>query len=314
MDSEDDGPFAAVTKLRHYSSSQEVVLRNCPFARASKAFDEGDSDGGGSPENYETQLESTGILMVSPPETTMEDTPQDEFHTAPEDSLPFSSDEQIIETTDDNADQGIDDEIMAIDGGTDDGREVDLGKYLDLGFSEAKPVDCIPGVLEGEACSEVSIESPSKLCEANLMVESFVAVRNNSKESDGVLGSGKGTAKEDSTAKEGEECAENGATNGDVREAHELQSNIEMGIGGRRRLPPSVCGRKENAEWEGELASGISSTEKGFLMGVLDVLKTLAGKSDDPSINNADMFELVKSRGMTFPRPSWWPPEGFEEK
>ncbi|KAK9274944.1 hypothetical protein L1049_022200 [Liquidambar formosana] len=180
MDGHDGDPFASVAKLCHTSSSQEVLFQNCPFARQSEVFSDNDSD---SPEDEEaTPVESTGIVMVSLPETPNDDnTPHDEFQTPPEDSLLFSSEEQRIATVDQD-NHGFhdgdnhDDVNMAVDEGCTNGeRTVDLGKDSDLGFSGMKSIERIKGFsARGSPSEKVSVEFPSKrlkLCEENSGVE-----------------------------------------------------------------------------------------------------------------------------------------------
>ncbi|KAL5551351.1 hypothetical protein UlMin_001527 [Ulmus minor] len=67
----------------------------------------------------------------------------------------------------------------------------------------------------------------------------------------------------------------------------------------RRVLPNSILGQSKN------LAGGDDHRE----VTLLDVLKLLKEDSDD-CIPSGSLLEICKRRGMTFPRPKWWPENG----
>ncbi|KAK4745237.1 hypothetical protein SAY87_011549 [Trapa incisa] len=84
-------PFGFITACCRISSSQEVVLRKCRFPGEPEipSEDECSSSGG-------AEVQSTGMMMVSPPESTQatrndNPTSQETYHTPPEESAPPSS-------------------------------------------------------------------------------------------------------------------------------------------------------------------------------------------------------------------------------
>lgn len=91
-EAETNDPFAYMMELCHISSSQEEILRYCPFVgqTVNLAVDEASPSAGGIP------VASTGIAMKTLTAETPQDSgkdsgPQDVFHTPPEQSsLPTS--------------------------------------------------------------------------------------------------------------------------------------------------------------------------------------------------------------------------------
>ena len=139
-----DDPFASITELCHISASQEERLRHCGFATGQGGCSDHDAneDSDDPTQPMEMEVESTGIVMVSLPETFDEEeeqkkddsTPQDLFQTPTEGSLLASSEEQQPPVAaDDPAVYGP----RAPEPNCTDGDEaVDLGKDSDLGFPE----------------------------------------------------------------------------------------------------------------------------------------------------------------------------------
>lgn len=72
----------------------------------------------------------------------------------------------------------------------------------------------------------------------------------------------------------------------------------EQLLPGRRMLPNSLL------RWSGNAASGDSEE-----VTMLDVLR-LSKEDCDDDISSFSILEVCKRRGMTFPRPVWWPEEG----
>eukprot|EP00261_Vitis_vinifera_P017176 XP_010646740.1 PREDICTED: uncharacterized protein LOC104878305 isoform X1 [Vitis vinifera] len=158
-------PFQSLLEPCHISSSQEDLLRNCPFTRQSH-----DGSGEDSPDSGGVPVESSGIIMLSLPESTYEETtPQDEFQTPPEEVQPASSAEQRAPAFDRQHEVWVDDDkegsVAADVSCTDGAATVELGKDSDLGFSgptSAVKVVAVSNV-DGVGASEVS-ESGVEKC------------------------------------------------------------------------------------------------------------------------------------------------------
>ncbi|GFZ16554.1 hypothetical protein Acr_25g0009630 [Actinidia rufa] len=82
-------------------------------------------------------------------------------------------------------------------------------------------------------------------------------------------------------------------------------------VGGLRALPSSISGQEKNTGEEGEM--GDVAGKNRILKGLLDALKWVAGEMGEGSEVDFDFLETAKSCGMTFPRPRWWPPEGYDD-
>ncbi|KAL6349507.1 hypothetical protein AAG906_034164 [Vitis piasezkii] len=157
--------FQSLLEPCHISSSQEDLLRNCPFTRQSD-----DGSGDDSPGSGGVPVESSGIIMLSLPESTNDETtPQDEFQTPPEEVQPASSAEQRAPAFDRQHEVWVDDDkegsVAADVSCTDGAATVELGKDSDLGFSgptSAVKVVAVSNV-DGVGASEVS-ESGVEKC------------------------------------------------------------------------------------------------------------------------------------------------------
>ncbi|KAL3817973.1 hypothetical protein ACJIZ3_003878 [Penstemon smallii] len=77
--------------------------------------------------------------------------------------------------------------------------------------------------------------------------------------------------------------------------------------GKRRQLPASIKGKEKNMGVQNVVET--VGTKSGLLE-LLDVLKLVAGNTGGDDCEDVDFLETAKKRGMTFPRPRWWPPEG----
>ncbi|XAR54895.1 hypothetical protein NMG60_11030225 [Bertholletia excelsa] len=145
---EDSDPFGSIVSRCQPTSSQEDILRLCPFARESEVFPGDDEESPSSPAACGIPVESTEIMMVSPPESPREKSPpHEEFQTPPEGSLPASSEEQrsaaeAFDTRSGEQFHGVGGgENVAVDRGcTASEGVVDLGKdSANLGLSGVKP-------------------------------------------------------------------------------------------------------------------------------------------------------------------------------
>ncbi|XP_048319754.1 uncharacterized protein LOC125419007 [Ziziphus jujuba] len=153
--------FGGLVPLCHVSASQEDHLRRCPFAPEPYDARPSSSDSDSDPDAI--PVESTGIMMVSPPDSlefrdnnnnnNNNSTSHDVFQTPPEDSTMFSSEEQNPPPAamEGGKHEGSDGDV-AVDGGSetvvvdlgcvdDSGTgTVELGLDSELGFSEIQEV------------------------------------------------------------------------------------------------------------------------------------------------------------------------------
>ncbi|KAM7491162.1 hypothetical protein LguiA_034083 [Lonicera macranthoides] len=83
--------------------------------------------------------------------------------------------------------------------------------------------------------------------------------------------------------------------------------------GVKRELPFSIRTKEKNMG--GVLKSGSSnSVNDRILNDLFHVLKMVVTKFDDGyEDSDSDFFKTAKRRGLSFPRPRWWPPEGFDD-
>lgn len=268
MDGNSD-PFASITELCHVSASQEDLLRHCPFARESDDDDE--------------RVESTGILMLSLPETS---SAHDVFHTPPEGSVLPSSEEQGSMAFDHPDDR-------VVDGPRD---AVDLGKDSDLGFSEV------------ELAQRINDDSPSKkseLSEQNMASEAPEAcvgalTDTNTQNFDVRL---------DSESRQNFEISRE--TAGDAN-----TGDVKVSSSGKRKLEFFQSESEEGSDDDDDLQAE-QPVEKGgerVEISILNVLKILKEECDDEdeSLKNVSILEICKQRGVTFPRPRWLPEDGCE--
>ncbi|GMN34045.1 hypothetical protein TIFTF001_041994 [Ficus carica] len=142
-----DDPFGFLLPLCHVSSSQEERLRRCPFApeRYNPENDESSSES-----TAEIPVASTGIIMVSLPETEEGDDNShslEVFHTPPEESAAQSSNElrPTVDAVDGgdvccrSPDGGGEPVVVGVGSSEADGAgTVDLSRDSDLGFLEVQ--------------------------------------------------------------------------------------------------------------------------------------------------------------------------------
>ncbi|TMW89547.1 hypothetical protein EJD97_017034 [Solanum chilense] len=83
---------------------------------------------------------------------------------------------------------------------------------------------------------------------------------------------------------------------------------------GRRELPSSMRGGAETVRSSEEV--GRSETTKGRFKDLVEAFSMIVGDvsgDDSNDKNGADFLETAMRRGLSFPRPRWWPPEGFDD-
>ncbi|KAJ4957412.1 hypothetical protein NE237_024523 [Protea cynaroides] len=96
-----------------------------------------------------------------------------------------------------------------------------------------------------------------------------------------------------------------------VRRGKEVRSSLEGGSSKKSEPPALIGGPVQNAAKR--LVPDSSSSKNPSLDPLMDAITELSGGENataDPP-ENVDILETFKRRGMTFPRPRWWPPEGF---
>ncbi|KAL6968712.1 hypothetical protein U1Q18_034506 [Sarracenia purpurea var. burkii] len=84
-----------------------------------------------------------------------------------------------------------------------------------------------------------------------------------------------------------------------------------VNVGGRRELPFSISGHAKNRGGDAGLEA--SAAKNQLLKDLLAALKMVAGELDDGPGEDVDFLETAKKKGMTFPRPRWWPPEDNDD-
>ncbi|KAG5592768.1 hypothetical protein H5410_043282 [Solanum commersonii] len=83
---------------------------------------------------------------------------------------------------------------------------------------------------------------------------------------------------------------------------------------GRRELPLSMRGEDKSVGSFEEV--GRRETTKGRFKDLVEAFSMIVGDvsgDDNNDKNGADFLETAKRRGLSFPRPRWWPPEGFAD-
>ncbi|GMP95653.1 hypothetical protein CsSME_00044616 [Camellia sinensis var. sinensis] len=358
---EEDDPFASLIKTCKPTSSQEDVLRTCPFARESELF----SDQSPSSESSGIPVEPTGIIMVSPPESSR----GEDFQTRLQDSLHVSSEEQRPPTAAVDVGETVDAEGA-----------VDLGNDSDnLGFSGVKSTQVIGssrGGVDGGGVAancdvfEREFEELEKLMllaresrfasdhkardrhkngsievlhsrveeigeelsadkvtdELPLRETQFREALNKGDEAvAGVGGHRHGNGSTEVVDSEVEGIGEVLLGADKVTDELPLRETevgedllnkgdeVVVGVGGRRELPPSITGQGKNA---GEMAGpGNLAAKNQIFKDILDALKRVAGEvgGGGTEEEDVDFLETAKRRRVSFPRPRWWPPEGYED-
>ncbi|KAM4085538.1 hypothetical protein ACJW30_10G035500 [Castanea mollissima] len=307
-----DDPFAFITELCHVSASQEERLRHCGFAGPDGCSYHGANDDSDDPtQPMEVEVESTGIVMVSLPETLEEEeeeggkddsTPQDLFHTPTEGSLLVNSEEQQPPVAAD--DPEVNGPRAPQPNCTDGDEAVDLGKDSDLGFSEQSKKLGLSKNLDSEAqfthqdteiIEETAVEE-NKDEEAKISMEGSTKRKLEIPYGDTVI--------VDS------ELEEDDWEEGEGKNQEKLR---EKANGSKRyRVLPASMAQEENR------AEGVKNNRGviGKEVTILDVLKMLKQRCDDgekdDGLKGVSVLEICMRRGVTFPRPCWWPKKGFE--
>ncbi|GLT41529.1 hypothetical protein SLA2020_155860 [Shorea laevis] len=135
---EEDDPFGSIAELCQVSSSQESLLRRCRFFYQAKASACSSEEEGDYNDPAYIPVDSTGITMVSPPESADNENMhlEDLFHTPPEGSLSAGHGED--HTTIDGGRYAEGDTVPVDTDCVDDMTAVDLGRDTDLVFSEVE--------------------------------------------------------------------------------------------------------------------------------------------------------------------------------
>lgn len=306
------------------SASQEEHLRHCGFATGRDGCSDHDAneDSDDPTQPMDVEVESTGIVMLSLslPETYDEEeeeeeqekddsTPQDLFQTPTDGSLIASSEEQQPPVA---ADDPAVDRPRAPEPNCTDGDEaVDLGKDSDLGFSEqskklglSKNSDSVAQLTrqDTEIIEEMAVEE-NKDEEAQLSMEDSTKRKLEFPYGDTVIVDSESEENDWEEAKEEE---------GEEKNQEKLREKAN-GSERYRVLPASMAREEKRAE-------GVKNNRGviGKEVTILDVLKMLKQRCDeeeeerDDGLKSVSILEFYKRRGLTFPRPCWWPEKGFE--
>jgi hypothetical protein len=263
MDGNGD-PLAPITEISHVSTSQEDRLRRCLFAHQSNDDDK------------EERVESTGILMVSLPESS---SAHDVFQTPPDGSVLPSSEEQWLMAFDHHSDQ------LEVDGPRD---AVDLGKDSDLGFSE------------------VELTQKSRLSEQNMASEVPEAC---------VVGALTDTNTENFDVKLDSERHQQIFELNEETVVEANNDDVEVCSTAKRKLDFFLSGSRERGEDDLEGERPVEKgPERVEIVSILNVLKILKEGCDDEdeSLKNVSIMEICRQRGVTFPSPRWRPEGGFD--
>ena len=308
-----DDPFASITELCHISASQEERLRHCGFATGRDGCSDHDAneDSDDPTQPMEMEVESTGIVMVSLPETFDEEeeqkkddsTPQDLFQTPTEGSLLASSEEQQPPVAAD--DPAVDGPRAPEPNCTDGDEAVDLGKDSDLGFPEPSKKLGLSKNLDSEA----------QLTHQDTEIIEEMAVEENKDEEEAQL-SMEGSSKRKLEFPYGDtvivdsESEEDDWEEGEEKNQEKLREKANGSV--RYRVLPASMAQEENR------AEGVKNNRGviGKEVTILDVLKMLKQRYDDEEkddgLKSVSVSEICMRRGVTFPRPCWWPEKGFE--
>ncbi|GER52542.1 microtubule-associated protein 70-1 [Striga asiatica] len=86
-------------------------------------------------------------------------------------------------------------------------------------------------------------------------------------------------------------------------------ANDVSGLGRKRHLPVTLEGKGKSVEGQ---SSGETMESKKGLLDFLNVLRVVVGDKDCGG-EDVEFLETAKKRGLTFPRPRWWPDKGDDE-
>lgn len=270
------------------TASQEKKLQACPFARESEVFS-GGLQLSSSPD--EASEQTTGIIMVSLPESS------DDYQTPPEQqfySQNSSNDGQLPATKTaavnremENGGVGAEETMVADDDCERQGeRVINLSNESDnLGFSEKSPR------VHLEDNDTLMVDDSDTHPVDEIDAENSVT-----------------KARETELVSSLKESAHEVFVEMPQREQEATRSPSIVNSTsnrGKRRLPLSVNGRDQNNGEKGDYS------KHEAIRNALDrALKMLVGEPKDDCHEDIDFLKTAKRRGMTFPRPRWWPPEG----
>lgn len=103
-----------------------------------------------------------------------------------------------------------------------------------------------------------------------------------------------------------------------AKEMHSNRTTTSVGVDGgggsvkgRRELPLSIRGGDKNVGSLEEV--GRRATNSGSFKDLVDAFSMVIGDVSADDQNAADFLETAKRRGLSFPQPRWWPPEGFAD-
>lgn len=342
MDGNGDDPFDSLTKLCVLSDSQEDILRRCSFAGNPESVDGSCST---NSQIHHHLLQPTGVFMAPLPES-LEQREQITSHNAyqapPKQSggqRPMAGDDPSLQ----DAAVVAGGAEAAVEGGCvrDVATAVDLGKNDDLGFrlevqstQQTDEIEIIGvhrrKVSESDAGGEresaskrlnfsnealgtdssvpivveklpVDLESGggSKLVDHNVEMaeESATVAVESGKVDDGKVSNGEETH----CNKNKEKFAENRVENSQPEEPCNYEGTMYRDRW-RCVLPSTMNGSKNSEETD--------ATPPSIIMEILKLLAEEEGE-EDKELASMSILEVVSRRGMTFPRPCWWP-EGQE--
>ncbi|KAK7850728.1 hypothetical protein CFP56_043823 [Quercus suber] len=311
-----DDPFASITELCHVSASQEELLRHCGFSGPDGcSYHDANEDSDDPTQPKEVEVESTGIVMVSLPDSFDDEeeeqkkddgTPQDLFQTPTEGSLVASSEEQQPPVAAD--DPAVDGPRAPEPNCTDGDEAVDLGKDSDLGFPEQPKELGLSKNLDSEAqlthqdteiIEEMAVEE-NKDEEAQISMEGSTKRKREFPSGDTVI------VDSESEENDWEEAEEEEGEEKNQEKLREKANGSE-----RYRVLPASMAQEENR------AEGVKNNRGviGKEVTILDVLKMLKQRYDEEEEEKNDgvsVLEICMRRGVTFPRLCWWPEKGFE--
>lgn len=128
---------------------------------------------------------------------------------------------------------------------------------------------------------------------------------------DGVSGGGRGVESMnlDENEKLNGVCAKEIHSNG-ITESGGAGVSDCGGVEGRRELPLSMRGGNKNVGLVEEVGRRVVKNTK--FKDLVEAFSMVVGDVSGGD-KNVDFFETAKARGLSFPRPRWWPPEGFSD-
>uniref|UniRef100_A0A0A0LT00 Uncharacterized protein n=1 Tax=Cucumis sativus TaxID=3659 RepID=A0A0A0LT00_CUCSA len=328
MDGHVYDPFDSLAKLCLISHSQEDILRHCSFAGAPNSL-----DASRFPPSQFLHPYPTPVSTASPPES-LEQREQlispDACQPPPEQSggrRPVVVD-----------DPSVQDAAAAVGGGcvSNVPTGVDLGKNDELGFLEVQSTRQTDGIeiigvrrskvsesgTDGEAesaskrlkLSNEALGKDSSVPFVGLLIEKSVPVGEESgKIDDGKVSNGEETHCNKNKQNLTEKKVENSQP--EVPGEYDGVMNRDAG---RETLISILNGLISKEKNDDATSSGESGSGNSIIMEILKILSQVERSDEDEKLADMNLIEVAMSRGMTFPRPCWWPEEygsnGLEKK